>query len=301
MVETVDEMKKVIRRAMPWVKHVSRMNKAELKHQLASMRSGSYLVNDGMNSCYLDSLWVAFFAPSLLRRWVSSVWLSQSRAITLRNQLRQIHTKIVEGLHREHPGTFTCTPVRKTLASIRESDIDWLRSQNDPNEVIQALIQAFHQKPDVRCKRNTPSETHHVNVLFNAIMVGPDLLWNKKRVVLKQHVFKRYKENDQVKLEIEDAKCLYIPVMRNYLDEEKLTTRVYASENVTLATGIEMELCSIILHLGTSPHGGHYTCCFKKAHKWYMYDDLRNNYKLIKDIRSEHIQRNATAFIYARC
>ena len=309
MVKAYD-LRKKIKRAMPWVTYTSTMRKSVLQSHVDQIdqlkEDGEYLVNDGRNSCYLDSLWVAMFAPSLLRKWVSANWLNSKHAVELRNTLRKIYTRISESTQELHMynrelKSFTCTNVRGLLIPHAAStDVEWLRAQNDPNDVLQALINAFHQKPDVLCTRTSPSRTHMTKVLFNSIMVGTDLLYNKKRVVLKRHIFKKYNENDRVKLEIDDAKCLYIPVLRNFMGEQKLTTRVYASETVTLNTDIEMELCSIILHLGSSPNGGHYTCCFKRSGKWYYYDDLKSTYKLMDTIKTDLVRKNATAFVYAK-
>lgn len=301
--DNVRERQADLRRLQPWRSGISKMRRAEVDEALEELGDPGYLVNDGRNSCYMDSVWVAFFTSSLTRQWVTKHWLKSEHGQQLRDGLRDLYSRVA-GVQFSVKGenTYTCKYVRKALAKLpgrRGDDTEWLYTQNDPNDVLQALIHTFHMKPDVICQRITPSGTKRVKWMFNSLMVGIDMLHGKKRVLLKKKLFDLYRETEHTSMVIEDARVLYIPVTRNYLDEEKLTTEVVAPHRVELRSGTVMELIAIIIHHGSRPDSGHYTCCIKRGGEWWHYDDLQKRYKRVKNIKGQGIRENAIGFLYA--
>jgi hypothetical protein len=62
----------------------------------------------------------------------------------------------------------------------------------------------------------------------------------------------------------------------------------------------KLTLYSIIVHHGKTVQSGHYTCYFKKDHKWYEMDNADYNIKEIKNtpINNDYIKRNCHTLVY---
>ena len=68
-----------------------------------------------------------------------------------------------------------------------------------------------------------------------------------------------------------------------------------------------MECISVIVHSGSSPHHGHYTCFLKRTNgKWYYYDDMARDYELIGSFtdmlkyNNAFVMKNMVSCIYLR-
>ena len=329
------ELKDHLKTLTPWIPGIDKMKRdavAAAIQDAENSQSRAYLVNDGKNSCYMDSIWMAFLTQPLLRKWVTGNWLRTGHSPQLRDALRDLYSRITPlQLKVNSPNssnspnspnspspasksksktvktkTVTCKNVRKTLAgmpALAGDDTEWLREQNDPNDVLQALIHAFRMSPDVHVWRTTPSGRKKQRIMFNGIMVGIDMLYGKKKkcVSLQKKVFDIYRDSDKTSMVLEDANVLYIPVMRNYLDEEKITTQVVAPKSVEIGSQrINMVLVGMIIHHGATPDEGHYTCLIKRLGAWWLYDDLEDSLERVKSIKTDEIRENVVGFLYVR-
>lgn len=236
-------------------------------------RAVNLLEYDGNNSCYIDSLVVALFA-SYANKWIVDTFLKGSSKNKVRQVLRMLYTQV---RIKDAPAC-----VLRLRSAIKEyfdhhggvsADIEWMREQNDPNDVIDALCEALSIKADVHVEERTPSTKRHNKVRFNAFMVDAGVLMehlSKHQVLHLDTFFPKFpiSENSHMKI-LKIGGGLYIPIMRNWLDEKKLRTIVLPPAKI-----LDAKLCAILIHNGKSPHYGHYTAILRNKNGWVLYDDM---------------------------
>jgi hypothetical protein len=298
---SVNDMRAMIKLYMPYVHGVTHMKRSELckllqpytfylqEMYVAASTKGTLksiykmLAYDGRNSCYMDSLLTALFS-SYATHWVVKRFLTYGKrgirghhAKHVLQTLQTLYTQM--RLTASGDKDFCVLPLRNALKRYFEEsnggmeDVEWTFTQNDPNDVLQALIKILNIKEDVSVTEHTPSIIRQKKVMFNAFMIDQGLLYqalNARRVVHVRDVFPKFHVTDKTFMTLDSIKGgLYIPILRNWMDERKLKTLVTAP-----ATIMNARLCAILIHNGDEPDSGHYTTVLRHKKQWVMYDDM---------------------------
>lgn len=284
-----------------------------------------FLPNDGRNSCFLDSTLVALMhdrkSPILSYIFTTSIphvshLQVRTAAFAIRAELANIRDRVHgNGKGGKGSNTAPCKSLRSLFKSfetlykkaygVNYIEEEWTHSQNSPGDVLNILMRIFDIPSDVR--------TSNVPMPFNApeIFVA-DKTPRTTPVKITDYIpVTSITANDTGKttvLKYKSAKCLYVSVMRNFLDEFKSTARVEPANMLKLANknSKQLVLSSIIIHVGASPVGGHYVAAIRRGRDaWYLFDDLTSNYQLIATSfrgllawRDEYVMRNCVGFFY---
>lgn len=288
--------------------------------------------NDGANSCYLDAALISLFhhrrGSHALRKALFRGKINFDNE-TLNHSANTVRLALIEmynQLHESKASPKACTNIRKAFQRFDKEyakegnmfeSINWLRTQQEPLDVTNALLRIFRIPDTVRAKiwltsRNKKQNSKKIQRLpFNApILSAGDLLG--RNVVYLRHILpiQREKLGKLTKtteiVSVGSKGMLMVNIMRNYLDEEKLMTKVIPSETWTSSSKTRLECVSIIIHHGESTSSGHYTTMIKHDanNVWYHYDDLEMAYTLIgtwKDMllwNKRFVIKNCVAVIY---
>lgn len=329
---SVRDMQAIVRLYMPYVRGVSHMKRSELctllhpyilylkeMHMVAESKTRlktiyHMLEYDGKNSCYIDSLLVALFA-SYATPWVVKRFLMLCRGVSARGgvmSVMQTMRAIYTHMRLKHGDKDLCVmPLRNALSRYFNDnddgmdDIEWTFTQNDPNDVLHALIKILKIKEDVSVTEVTPSLTRRKKVMFNSFMIDQGLLHDalkEKRVVHVKDMFPKFPVSEKSYMMLDAIRGgLYIPVLRNWMDERKLKTLVTAPVNI-----LNAKLCAIVVHNGSEPDSGHYTTVLRHKKQWVMYDDMRGGISHVigpnmEDLwawRQRYVCRNMAGLLY---
>jgi hypothetical protein len=315
---TTDELRALVKKKHKKVELLSRMTRDVLCHMAVDMVSKNYLVNDGHNSCFLDSLLVALLAAQKSgNSWMHRhIWLAQPNKIwpnnpgladlagKIRVEIKKLLFPLDVKLNRHN-----AKDLRKMFEKFDTMYVqqvrsfsprtEWLRTQNDPLDVIIELYRVF-QIPDgayAKLGKNTQSVSISTPMIDVFTLMG----MGKKKVYLDEFV----PINKNMEIEMLRAKIMYVTVQRNYMDERKIMTQVIPSKTVNLQLNKKvLRLSSALVHIGSSPTSGHYVAyiCDHKTNMWYLYDDLQDHLRLIGDFddlsKNKKITSNIVGLIY---
>jgi len=323
---SVKEMRAIAKRYMPYL-HMTDMNTRQalctlLRPYMTSindmyknamnnkeLKVRRFPMYDGRNSCYLDSLLVALFAsyatPWIIKRFLTT---SQPSGEPVLKALRMLYTQMRVPGH-----CMLAQPLRIALRQYyrehpdRMRGIEWTYSQNDPNDVLHALIQILNIKEDIWVTEHTPTTSRKKRVMFNTFMLDQGLLHlaaKERRVVFVRDLFPEFVMSEKTKMVIEKiGGGLYIPILRNWMDESKLKTLVVAPASIMDAT-----LKAILVHNGSSPVSGHYTTVLRSKNQWVLYDDMKGGVsqvigRTMEDLwrwNDKYICKNMAGLLYLR-
>lgn len=304
-----------------------------------------HLPNYSNNSCYMDSTLVALFHRKE-NRWLQHKLFGKrtfqegmppvlaAATHRVRTTLRHVWDTMHSKKHRDGdrgretgPERLFCSTVRQAFAdydrvygSVRvgREQIDWLHSQQEPMDVLNALQSIFQIQDAVKIDRkmihgskrtlstNRVTMPHHMIVSSGDLM---DAMHRHRKLALRDWIPKRRERISEtlVKQEtiMQPPPMLILTLARNFMNEQKLTASVVPLEYVA---SLQLECVSIILHHGSSPNSGHYTLMFKysKNGLWYHYDDMSPMLELVgrfKDVlawKHHTVLKNCTNCIYLR-
>ena len=202
-------------------------------------------------------------------------------------------------LHKNNNKNLKCSSLRSLFSSFDKQyitthksveNINWINKQQETRDVINMMLKIFDTPRTIKVRIITKSEKRTEKRWFNDPIIDIDMLMSHRKIYLKDYFPKNteiYDLENNVKFkkvtEIIDANFLIINITRNFLNEQKIMTPVVPEEYLNLTNKKQLTCTSILIHHGTGVKAGHYTCVFKyfKDNKWWHYDDMNNEYKLI--------------------
>jgi hypothetical protein len=311
--------------------NVEKISKKIKTHNLVSKEESiselGFINYDGSNSCYMDtSIMSLFNTPN---KYIKQIILKNN--INPEDKLFQIKNNILKelitlhnDLHKNSNKNAKCSKLRSLFSTFDKQykktnkvsdNIDWTHSQQEPRDVINMLLKIFDIKQTIKIRVTTKSDVRIEKRWFNDPIINFDVLMSKKNVYLKNYFpitteIYTIENNVQFKniTEIIDANFLFININRNFLNETKIITPVIPEEYLTLSNKKQLLCTSILIHHGNTTSGGHYTCAFKyfKDDKWWHFDDMNNEYKLIGSFtdmlkwNNGYIKQNMVGAVYLR-
>ena len=273
---------------------MSYQNKPKSTTSSSDKRIANKLKYDGSNSCYIDTLLVAFFHLGRENKWALRHIFNKK---TLSDSAKELRSAIIQAIYNDNQGT--CTMVRQVLHK-HVPGIEWLHTQNDPVEVVNALLNIFQVPDDVTIKirKNKPQKT---NIM--AMMVPKEALLAHKKLYIQDY----FPTNPYTDITVLKAKLLYVAVERNFMDTRKLMSSVVPAETLDMPDKKQLRLWSIVIHNGSNPTSGHYTCLInmqEHGNKWYYYDDMNEHMSYVADTLNEtllkmpSVLKNCAGFVY---
>lgn len=330
----VPEMKELLKRLNPDLKGISKMTRMECCKELLKLRrkwntkkppplrpkappeaspKRGMLEYDGKNSCYIDT---TLFA---LLHWTNNPWVEKN--LLNKSAHKRFENENMQGIARDiqghvesireniekaydSPPSVKCSKLRSLFKKFdteykkrfgdNGDEVEWLRTQNEPHDVLDILNRVFGIESDVTRIRTVSSAVKET-VMYNAPIIGVDdltmvdppvHLYDYIPLVEKEEVVEGVDGKEKTivtKEEYVNANVLYINITRNYMDKKKLKTEVIPRKKIELRDRKEpLNLVSLLVHRGNQPTFGHYVCFYKDENdgRWYLYDDM-SGYKLI--------------------
>lgn len=295
-----------------------------------------YIKYDGSNSCYVDTMLTALLhRPNV--KWVVTNILKKVPPHANHPKLQaialEIQSAIVLLYKTIHKGNTiaNCSRLRSLFRdfdkeysathSFKIPHIEWTHSQQEPTDVANILMRIFGIKEDVKMKMTSKTTKRTELRYFNSPLIDIGELKMHRKIYMKSYVpiftdsFINEKDGKPYTkvTRVVKASLLQVNVSRNFLNEEKVTTPVIPEEEFKVCSAASVEDCkkilkcvSILIHHGSSPKGGHYTCMIKshKDDKWYHYDDMNSKYVLIGGFdtmlrwRKGYVTRNLVSCVY---
>ena len=281
------------------------IKKIVLKEPSASnVQQLGFIKYDGSNSCYIDStIFSLFHTPN---KYIKNILIKNNikvddKLYQIKKSIREEILTLYNDLHKNDNKNSKCSHLRslfssfdkqyKQIHNIKSQSIEWTHSQQEPRDVINMLLKIFDTPQTIKVQVITKSDKRIEKRWFNDPIIDIDVLMSHRKIYLKDYFPKNteiYTLENDVKFkkvsEIIDSNFLIINITRNFLNEEKIMTPVIPEEHLTLTNKKQLTCTSILIHHGVGVKGGgHYTCVFKyfKDNKWWHYDDMNNEYKLI--------------------
>lgn len=334
---SVKDIRNIIRMFKPDQPNLYKMKRQELCDLLFKIKGSRSLstnlklpniqdrgyINNRNNSCYIDSIFVALLHyPNNL--WVQKHLIKSDpskhfQSSSLKSISKQIWSSIKnirQSLVTKSSQSMFCTSIRKLFKEFDEEykkhfnvdyeNTEWLYSQSDPVDVLHMLVRVFNLQPDVT-RMYQVSEKRTENVLFNTPMITYDMLLKGDPIrvdsVIPYQVIKQGPYT--IKEKILSARLLYVQILRNLQNRIKLTTKVIPQDFIRVGKR-QMQLVSVVVHVGSSTNSGHYVAFIKdyKSSDWYLFDDLRQHYQRIGSFNTMlkydggFLQTNAVGLIY---
>lgn len=318
-----------------------------LKHAIVPHRSirirTLQLPSYNNNSCYMDSTLVALFHRKE-NRWLKHKLFGKSlqkinegrvpppALVAATHRVRTALRHVWDSMHAKHSGKNSsmdqnrlfCSTVREAFKNYdrvygsRSEHIDWLHSQQEPLDVLNALQSIFQIRDAIKIERKMihrgkkTLSTNHVTLPHHVIVSSGDLMdamQQHRKLALRDWIPKRRERISEtlVKQEtiVQPPPMLVVTLARNFMNEQKIMASVIPLDFIT---SLQLECVSIVIHHGSSPNTGHYTLMFKysKNGLWYHYDDLSPTVELVgrfKDVlawRKQMVIKNCTLCVYIR-
>jgi uncharacterized UBP type Zn finger protein len=196
--------------------------------------------------------------------------------------------------------------------------IEWTHTQQEPTDVANILMRVFDLPQDVKLKLVSKTTKRTEMRSFNSPFIDIGELKSKRIVYMKDYIpettetFTQENGKSYTKVtSIINAKLLQVNVVRNFLDEEKVTTPVIPLESLNFCLPKKectkvLSCSSVLIHHGHSPKGGHYTCMIKRYSDglWYHYDDLHDSYVKIGNFaqmlkwKNGYVCKNLVSCVY---
>jgi ubiquitin C-terminal hydrolase len=231
---------------------------------------------------------------------------------SIKNELRSIYNKIQGG-----NDIYICSSIRQLFdkfdkqyeKQINENieTIEWLKEQQEPNDVIQFLTRAFDINKNTVAQNIVNNEENSPRkALFNDIIIEA----NEQNVIdikdyipitINKFINDINKKETITKRKYLESDGLMINILRGYKNKnnnKKSKTKLIIPEYINLNK--KLELISIIIHHGNSIDAGHYTCLIKHKSKWYHFDDMNSDFDYIGDFKDidNNVFKNVVSLIY---
>lgn len=288
----------------------------------------------GSNGCYIDTTLMSILQAN--RHWLKKRLLgpfgsaphphaahpSLATLVTdIQHELRTIYAHIFKPIANSPASgmaVMKCTRLRQLFQAFDREyrkiyrggvTLEWLRTQQEPRDVLNMLLTVFDIPADVAMTVNGSPRTGYFNSAYAA---APDIA--QKDEVRLSKFFPRYKmiieasgaaPRRVIPTVYRSASAVCFTVERNFLDA-KINTSFKFPERIKMPDKTELKLVSAIIHHGATPEAGHYTCVIKNNSKWWHYDDIGpefdaiGNFKDMQRWRHGYVLKNCTTLVYSK-
>ena len=270
------------------------------------------------NSCYMDSFFVSIMhkpnnaiANLLLDAPVkytcSNQKLLKRYSDAIKDKLRIIYNNIQSG------NTMMCTELRKVFDKFQRQyikqinndaeEINWLSAQQEPRDIFaQMLNHLFNIENNTVIQtviNGAENEPQNLDFAFINIrmMEENDNVRNYVPTYIDEFYNNVSKKMIRNETHVVSSTGLFINVQRGYNMQDKSAAKLTVPDTITLKNGTKLELASIIVHIGTSVHSGHYVVYIKNKDSWYLFDDIVESYEQVENIKSS-VYKNVTGLVY---
>ena len=274
------------------------------------------------NSCYMDSLFVAtMHRPNPIASMIlaakprytgNNQKLLKRYTDAIKEKLQLVYTNISSG------GSMLCTDLRKDFDKFQRQymkqidedieEIDWLSSQQEPRDVFSHMLErafVIDNNTVIQTVVNgNKNEPQHVDFAYVNIRMLDSNDSVERYIPTQTEEFYNNIDKKMTRKEtnILSSNGLFVNVQRGYKKDEdgtelKSNARLSVKDSVSLKDGSKLELASIVVHTGTTVHGGHYTAYIRHKDRWYLFDDMKASYELVSKIPSS-VYENLTGLVY---
>lgn len=313
---------------------------------LKTGKIGKRLLNDNCNniyikwsnnSCYIDSLLVAFFNKKnkiieelLLKSEINDYGHKKLKTIGLkiREELIKIYKIISNQLILKTK--YTCNDLRLLLEHyynylikikpiIIEKNDNWIYSQLDVYDFFELLLTIF------KVNEKTLKIQDGDNIIYSNLksLINNDFIYKKKELKIKdiypKHIQKYKLDNNNKyidskgikrtyytkKYEILKGNIIFISIYRNIGEIIKNDIRIIPCKLLKFSENtFNLYLSAIIIHYGESTNNGHYITLFTCNNIWYEYNDMEKNIiyigKLENIIKNNNYTKNIVGLLYTK-
>ena len=301
--------------------------------------SNNFNILNENNSCFLDSLLVAFF--HFKNKEIFNLFFNseindfnnpklKKMGNLIKKELFNIYSFIHKSNHNENEEYIYCSLFRKLLQYyydiyiqlfpknkiLYNSNDNWIRKQIDIFELLNYLSIIF----DFKSKKMTKIIDGQNKVYSNFIIEIPvyELIGKKKLNINELFPSKteRYELDEENKYRnsrgelisfyekrreyIKTSSFIYFQIYRNMGSEEKIRTSIEYPEEIKIKENSKnLKIKSLIIHLGESVNSGHYITIIKRRNKWYMYNDMERGVKEISENRMKEYKKDVVGMLYS--
>ncbi len=305
----------------------------------SNSNSNNFNILNENNSCFLDSLLVAFF--HFKNKEIFNLFFNseikdfnnpklKKMGNLIKKELFNIYSFIHKSNHNENEEYIYCSLFRKLLQYYYDiyielfpknkifynSNDNWIRKQIDIFELLNYLSIIF----DFKSKKMTKIIDGQNKVYSNFIIEIPvyELIGKKKLNINELFPSKteRYELDDENKYRnsrgelisfyekrreyIKTSSFIYFQIYRNMGSEEKIRTSIEYPEEIKIKENSKnLKIKSLIIHLGESVNSGHYITIIKRRNKWYMYNDMERGVKEISENRMREYKKDVVGMLYS--
>jgi hypothetical protein len=305
----------------------------------SNSNSNNFNILNENNSCFLDSLLVAFF--HFKNKEIFNLFFNseikdfnnpklKKMGNLIKKELFNIYSFIHKSNHNENEEYIYCSLFRKLLQYyydiyiqlfpknkiLYNSNDNWIRKQIDIFELLNYLSIIF----DFKSKKMTKIIDGQNKVYSNFIIEIPvyELIGKKKLNINELFPSKteRYELDDENKYRnsrgelisfyekrreyIKTSSFIYFQIYRNMGSEEKIRTSIEYPEEIKIKENSKnLKIKSLIIHLGESVNSGHYITIIKRRNKWYIYNDMERGVKEISENRMREYKKDVVGMLYS--
>lgn len=276
---------------------------------------------NGMNSCFIDTAFVALFHRR--SRWLEKHVYNASPAPqfspahrAIRAVIDKVRRVFLQSSTREK--SMTCVSVRNQFRkpAFRDfniaNDFHWDGAQDEPLNIMKTLQFAYSLPEAVTLsnKQLSSGRRRRMQSVFYAWYIP---VWDLEAGKAFDQVFPVLtNDDDGLDTRFVKAPLLYMQLQRvkplyghTTTETRKLQNPFVPRDSIDSGTGRRLQLVSIIIHQGDST-SGHYTAILKLKHGiWVHYDDLDSSVRLVGTslkhamaYRKGLAKRNAVGFVY---
>lgn len=278
--------------------------------QVSSSKPDAGFLEYERNSCYLDSFLTCFVLakPSWFKVHVCEASLAhhtdellKAAAVQIQKELCEVYKSLVVT-----KTTYKCRALRKYFRVFDDlykpgHPEEWTSTQTDPNAVVEILNRVFKFPETIEIDGMGSREYSGITVypsqdrgealhLKSVLPITRDWIADQKRYHMVHYL---------------KADFLYVNVLRNLDDLHKNDSPVIPETRLEFTENTKpLQLKSVIIHDGITPHSGHYNAILRLKGRWYYYDDMTvGRYKYLgrdfKKLFNESLSRNCVGFFYA--
>ena len=261
------------------------------------------------NSCYIDSILISLLYP-IIAHGMNNIWykyllvkpVKSDDAMLIRKELLSILENLESITKMDGSSRKTCNMIRSIFHKDKKYNSgrgnEWLRSQQDPVDVIYMLEHMF-AIPDIN-QFKLSNDNNEKSCLIG-IQIQSYMMKHSEKLSFRKF-FPTFTDTDtKIKRTYVKGSMIYIQVNRNYNNVEKIKREFIAPRK----TGAFV-LQSIVLHLGNDPKSGHYVSVMRvNSTRWVYFDDMSDKLEYFLDtdlykIKNSIVAKNCAGLLYMR-